>query len=102
MQEEICRRTREAPKVPTGGKIGVRHTAIEARRGNPETGLCWNLSMNVESRIGRRSSTVKGNARRMHLGSLIKHITQSVGKPRTRPGLIIHHPGKGEGLDGST
>lgn len=45
---------------------------------------------------------MKGKGRRMHLGSLIKHITQSVGKPRTRPGLIIYHPDKGEGLDGST
>jgi len=30
---------------------------------------------------------VKGKARRMHLGSLIKHSTQSAGKPRTRCGV---------------
>ena len=36
MQEEICLRTREAPKAPEcRGSAGVRYTAIEARKGKP-------------------------------------------------------------------
>jgi hypothetical protein len=65
------------------GSGSVGYTAIEARRGNLETGLCWNLSAGMERWTGRRRSTVEGKVRRMPMGSLIKRSTLSVGEPRT-------------------
>ena len=65
------------------GSDSVGYTAIEARKGNLETGLCWNLNAGMEREAGRRRSTVEGKDRRMLVGSLIKHSTLSVGEPRT-------------------
>ena len=65
------------------GSAGIGYTAIEARRGNLDTGLCWNLRVGMENRTGRRSSTVEGKGRRMPMGSLIKHSTLRWGKPTT-------------------
>jgi hypothetical protein len=84
MQEERRRRTWEAPEAPRwldrslDGIQVLRHA-----RGNPETELDWNLSGGTKDQRGRRRSTVKGNARRMPLGCLIRHSTPSAGKPRT-------------------
>jgi len=65
------------------GSAGVGYTANEARRGNLETGLCWNLSVGMESQSGRRGSTVEGKVRRMRMGSRIEHSTRRWGKPTT-------------------
>jgi hypothetical protein len=65
------------------GSAGVGYTANEARRGNLETGLCWNLSVGTESQLGRRGSTVEGKVRRMRMGSRIEHSTRRWGKPTT-------------------
>ena len=64
-----------------GSSYGIR--ILRHARGNPDTELCRNLSGGLESGAGRRRSTVKGKARRMPMGSLIKRSTRSVGKPRT-------------------
>ncbi len=48
MQEEICRRTREAPKAPKcRGSVYGWYTANEARKGNQDTGICRNLNMDM-------------------------------------------------------
>jgi hypothetical protein len=65
------------------GSAVIGYTATEARRGNLDTGQCWNLSVGMESRSGRRRSTVEGKCRRMPMGSLIKHSTLRWGEPTT-------------------
>jgi hypothetical protein len=73
------------------GSAGVGYTANEARRGNLETGLCWNLSVGMESQSGRRGSTVEGKAP-VCVWGVVSSIVLGGGES----------PLHGEGLDGST
>ncbi len=60
MQEEIRQELGRPHRLLMVGSAGVGYTAIEARRGNLDTGLCWNLSVGMESRTGRRRVLYKG------------------------------------------
>jgi hypothetical protein len=62
MQEEIRRRTREAPGAPGRGKLGVRYTANEAHKGKPGDGTMleprapeWNTARQAEEYCERKS-----------------------------------------------
>ena len=84
MQEEIRRRTREAPAAPVGReseRTASRYSGTEGETRTQDYTRAYPFMGTAEP--GRRRSTVKGNARRMPPGSLIRRSTLSTGKPCT-------------------
>jgi len=74
---------RPSRRLPAGGVL-VGCTALEARKGKPGHGVMPGPKASIwNAGTGRRRSTVKGKARRMPRGSLIRHSTRSMGKPCT-------------------